>query len=231
MFSVSVLAAAGFCGGLSLFAQAQEPPPGEAAVERLLSEDFAAIQEAERALVAARAALTRELIAVIRNHVSDPARQASVEAAMRILGRMRAAEAAEVLVSYIGFPQVAPYDPRAAGPEVAGGRRHWPAAQALVEIGQPCVAHTMAKLHETGHITEQRACLAVLVKLGQADAVKAMLTEAMNEERNPGRRATLQTGLKLLPEITEGIAGPWLEPPAWLRPERPGPGPATPKPR
>ncbi len=231
MFSVSVLAAAGFCGGLSLFAQAQEAAPRQPAVERLASEDLAAIEEAERELLAARAKLVAELLGIVRKHVQDRQKEPSAKAAMRILGEMRAAEAAEVLASYVGFPQVAPYDPGGLGPGRGGFRRFWPAAQALVEIGQPCVAHTMAKLHETGDIIEQRACLAVLVKLGQADAVKAMLTEAMNEERNPGRRATLETGLKLLPEITEGIAGPWLEPPAWLRPERPGPGPGTPKPR
>ena len=221
MWSVTILAAGAWVG-LPLLAQAAQRPPGEAAVERLLSEDRAAIREAERELLAARGELVDELIAIVRTCVNDPAKEESAKAAMRILGEMRAVEAAEVLASYVAFPQVVPYDPGGLAPERGGLRHFWPAAEALLKIGDPAIPRVVAKVPTTDDITEQRTCLAVLVKLTDGAAVRGMLTQAINLEQDGRRRARLEVALNLLPGVAAGTAGPRLEDPPWLRPTPPG---------
>jgi hypothetical protein len=211
------------CLGMPLAAQSA---PAEPAATRLLSQDGAVIHEAKTELLAARAKLIADLSAIIRDHENQLWRRASVHAAILILGEMRAPEAAEVLASYIAFPQQLP--PAGRRPVVisAGSTTHWPAAEALIKIGMPCVPALLDKLAQTDNTDEGEACLAVLHALRERDSVWELLEKAIARETDAGRRFRLEAGLALLSEgkVTPlGDLGPHpLRPERWPPPAPPG---------
>jgi len=105
-----------------------------------------------------------ELVADRNNHAAHYLR---VEKAMDLLGDLRAAEAADVLVENIGFPEVMPGDaPVHLGLLTGFGRmtlrERLPAIRALIQIGEPCVDRVIAKMLATPNVTEYEACVIVL---------------------------------------------------------------------
>jgi hypothetical protein len=193
--------------------------PQEPAATRLLSQEGTVRQEAKSELLAARAKLITDLSGIIRDHDNQLFRTASVKSAMLILGEMRAPEAAEVLASYIAFPQKLPPAGRRVVVMRGGSATHWPAAEALIKIGAPCVPAVVDKLAHTDNSDEGEACLAVLHALRERDSVSEALGKAIAQERDTKRRFRLEAGLRLL---SEGKATPLshlgphpLRPPRW----------------
>jgi hypothetical protein len=184
------------------------------------------MDEAKTELLAARAKLIADLSAIIRDHENQRQRTASVRSAMFILGEMRAPEAAEVLASYIGFPQQLPSDGQRHVVVTRGGSgRSWPAAEALIKIGMPCVPAVLDKLAQTDSTYDGEACLAVLDALRQRDSVSEVLEKAIARQRDAGRRFRLEAGLELL---SGGEVTPLsdLAPELFRTPHWPPPAPA-----
>jgi len=206
-----------FCLPMPIAAQAA---PQEPAAKRLLSQDGALLQEAESELLAARAKLIADLSGIIRDHENQRRRKASVEAAMFILGEMRAPEAAGVLASYIAFPHQLPSDGQRRVVVISGvGLMHWPAAEALIKIGMPCVPAVLDKLADTDNSDQGEACLAVLHALLERDSVSEVLGKAIARERDAKRRFRLEAGLRLLSDgkVTplSDLGPPFFRPHRW----------------
>jgi hypothetical protein len=188
---------------------------GQAELEGLLSEDATTIKEAQDKLVAERKALISQLMSVIGEKENRQRRQASVEAAMYVLGEMRAVEAVEVLAEHIGFPYVqeAPDEPYAIMGGMGRTGRGWRgmerasrAVPALIKIGEPCLDKVTDELSETGNINKQWACLAVLVRLkGGEPSVVAMLKDRIEKQTDPKKKEGLQRGLELLVRLREEV--------------------------
>jgi len=205
---------------IGLAAAAEEKPSEDSAAKRLLTQGGGVREEAQSELLAARAKLISDLSAIIRDHENQLWRTASVSVAMSILGEMRAPEAAEVLASYIAFPQVLPSDGRRLVMIVStGSTTHWRAAEALIKIGAPCVPAVVDKLAHTDNSDEGEACLAVLHALLERDSVSQVLEKAIARERDAKSRSRLEAGLTLLSEgkVTPlSDLGPHpLRPPRW----------------
>lgn len=192
-----------------------EPPQREKHkpnnVEGLLSKDGEVIHEVQNELLAARKHLITRLIGIIKEKENRTKNQASVHAAILILGEIRALEAIEALVEYIGFPRL--YETEAGIISVQGGSmldrglkgigNTYPAVQALINIGEPCLDNVIDKLSLTDHLAERTPCLAVLVGLRQRHSVIDMLKEAMNKEGDTKKRDRLQSSLDLLIQMEE----------------------------
>ena len=182
-------------------------------LEKLLAEDGTEIKGAQDELVAARKELVGELIAIIREKENRVRKKPSVEAAMFVLGEMRAVECVELLVENIGFPYVREPDsePR-PGPRggmgtivygLKGIQKVYPGVEALIKIGEPCLGTIIRKLSSTGHVTEKKACLAVLVALRGRSTSVALLKEGIGRETDLKKRYRLQRSLDMLVEIKE----------------------------
>jgi len=179
-------------------------------VERLLSKDGQEIYEAQNELLTARKDLIARLINIVKNNENRLKRQASVRAAMFILGEMRAVEAIEALVEHIGFPFVYEGEPMIV--DIEGGMIHrglkgigktYPAVSALIKIGEPCLGDVITKLSSTDHLLEEKACLGVLVGLRQRDSVIEMLKDAIKKKTDSKKKDRLQRGLDLLAQMKE----------------------------
>lgn len=182
------------------------------APERLLHKDGAEVKQARDELVAARKVLVGDLVAIIKEKKNRLRKRASVEAAMFILGEMRAVEAVQVLVDHIGFPQVYEYTGESIPVDAEGGMLHrgikgfqktYPAVKALIKIGEPCLSDLISKLSSTDHMTEEKACLGVLVGLRQRDSVIEMLKDAIKKETDTKKKDRLQSSLDLLAQMEE----------------------------
>jgi len=181
-------------------------------IERLLSKDGQEIYQAQNELITSRKDLITQLIDIIKEKENRIKNQASVRAAMFILGEMRAVEAVQVLVDHIGFPQVYEYTGESIPVDAEGGMLHrgikgfqktYPAVKALIKIGEPCFSDLISKLSSTDHMTEKKACLGVLVGLRQRDSVIEMLKDAINKETDTQKKDRLQSSLDLLAQMEE----------------------------
>ena len=118
----------------------------EPAVKRLLRPDPVVREGAKAELVAARAKLISDLIAIVENAEYQEKNAESVMAAILVLGDMRASEASEVLAKNAAFPRIlradGSYKPymrlRSFGdlrPMDASSPRHWPSCKASAAPG------------------------------------------------------------------------------------------------
>ena len=208
MASYTKLALIVFCTGalvgLGAGPEREKPTP----LERLFSKDIIEIKMAQDELIAVRKDLIARLIDIIKVKENRLRNQASVKAAIFILGEMRALEAIEVLVDHIGFPDVYEGKPLTVNIEARMLHRGiknigevYPAAEGLIKIGEPCLDPVIIKLTSSVSATEQKACLAVLVGLRHQDFVIHMLKEAVNKETDTKKRDRLQNSLDLLSQI------------------------------
>lgn len=183
------------------------------ALKRLLSNDFNEIKEAQDEIVTSRKNLISGLINIVEQKENRIKKESSVRAAIFILGEMRAVEAVQVLVGHIGFPHVTeqwreptPGPPAGMGTirsGLSGIQKTYPAVGALIKIGEPCLGHVIDKLSSTDNISEQKACLGVLVGLRQRDSVIHMLKDAINKETDTKKKDRLQSSLDLLKLMLE----------------------------
>ncbi len=211
--SCSKLALILLCVGSLLAVGGYREEKQTTAVERLLSKDGQEIYEAQNELLTARKDLIARLINIVKNNENRLKRQASVRAAMFILGEMRAVEAIGVLAEHIGFPYIRePGGEPRPGPPVGmgtirrglkGTQKTYPAVEALVKIGEPCLDDVITKLSSTDHVLEEKACLGVLVGLRQRDSVIEMLKDAMKKKTDTKKKDRLQRGLDLLAQMKE----------------------------
>jgi len=178
------------------------------AVQRLMSKDGEILFPARDELVAARKQLIGELIAIIEEKENRIGKQASVRAAMYVLGEMRAVEAIDVLVEYIGFPRVMGVGEPVVTDVSASMLSHnlkdtreiYPAVDALIKIGEPCLDTVVAKL---GSPVSIRACLAVLVGLRGRDFTVETLTAAIEKESDAKKKVRLEASLKVLGKLPD----------------------------
>lgn len=180
------------------------------ALERLLSKDGIEIKEAQNQLLAARKDLIARLISIIEDKENRVKGQASVRAAIFLLGEMRSVEAIEALVEHIGFPFVYEGEPMIV--DIEGGMIHrglkgigktYPAVSALIKIGEPCLDDVITKISSTDHVSEEKACLGMLVGLRQRDFVIGMLKDAIKKKTDTKKKDRLQSSLDLLMQIKE----------------------------
>jgi hypothetical protein len=171
-----------------------------AIVERLLAGGSKEIGAARAQLIAARKRLIKQLIEIITEEQNRRGKRAVVNSAMLVLGEMRAVEAVDVLVEYIGFPEL--IAPGWATPHQIGGMgrgtHRLPAVDALIKIGEPCLDAVMGKLAGTESGLAQKACLRVLRGLRDREYVIYMLEKAVEKEKDPKRIENLQRAIERL---------------------------------
>lgn len=200
------------CAGIQLVASGCHKKKAADVVEKLLSEDGQTIVEARDELLATRKDLTGRLISIIEDKKNLQKKQASVEAAMFVLGEIRAVEAIEVLVDHIGYPYVLESPGGQYSAIVTGGRtgrglkgmqKVCPAVPALIKIGEPCLNGVISKLASTDNTLECRACLSVLVGLRERESVIEILDKAIGKEKEAERRDRLHKSLDWLSQLPE----------------------------
>lgn len=194
-----------------LIVGAAAPQSKQQAIKRLLSTDAGTRIKAQQELLTARANLISELAKIVDDNENQVHKPDSVRKAMFILGEMRAIEAVGVLVSNIAFPDVLPpgKEPR-PGPGWGMGKLHtiasrplktWPAVEALTKIGEPCLEATIEKIATTDGVTEQNACIRVLIEVRGRDSASALLKHAINKQKVPQKSQRLQNTLDRLLRI------------------------------
>lgn len=138
---VAMVAALLIAGTLVLLSRFVEPAPAAAEAkpsmglgEAMASEDPATRAKAQELAPNERSRIIWALIETLRS-----VNQASWErtTAIRLLGKYRAVEAAPVLIENLDCPPVM------VSGEGFGPFQHYPAARALVEIGEPAVQHIL----------------------------------------------------------------------------------------
>jgi len=180
-------------------------------IERLLSKDGQEIYAARNELLAAKKDLIAKLIDIIKEKENLLNNQPSVRAAIFILGEMRAVEAIDVLVDQIGFPRI--YEGEAGIVGLEGGTmfhrglknigKVYPAAGALIKIGEPCLDAVVTKLASTVGIFEPKACLGVLVGLRGRDSTAEMLKAAIERETDAKKKERLESSLDMLAKMPD----------------------------
>ena len=182
-------------------------------LERLLSNDVNVIEEAKDELITTRKHLIDGLIKIVNQKENRIKREASVRAAIIVLGEMRAMEAVELLVDNIGFPYVMeplseprPGPPAGMGtirPGLNGIQKTYPAIGSLLKIGEPCLNAVINKMASTENVNEQKACLGVLIGLHHRDFIIKMLNDKLNKETVLEKRDRLKNGLNILTKIEQ----------------------------
>jgi len=209
MFSSRKLLLALVCAGILLLAAGVQPEVKEPAINRLLSNDATVIQEARQELSAARHDLIWQLVSIVDDGDNLRTRPASVQAAMFLLGEMRATEAVKALVEHIAFPIVLlpigePAPGLFLGTHQGPDFSEWlPAVEALTKVGEPCLTELLDKLSATDNILEQQACLCVLTELRERDAASAMLVDAIAKEQDTKKQERLRNSLDMLLSIKQ----------------------------
>lgn len=188
-----------------------EKGEGLTVVQRLMSKDGKEMVAARDELIAARKELLRQLIGIIEEQKNRINRQSSVRVAMYVLGEMRAVEAVDVLVKYIGFPRI--YEGEAGIVSLDGGtmlyrdlnkiRSVYPPADALIKIGEPCIDAVISKVGSAETNYEREACLGVLVGLRGRDWTVETLTTAMEKETDAEKKRWLKRSLDALAEVPD----------------------------
>jgi len=175
---------------------AQEPITRRAPVDELFSGDKELRSKAYGKLLKDRSILIEKLCAFVAEPKNHSTHRATVSDAISLLGKLRAIEAAEVLVENIGFPDVMPPDADAQ-PEVifSFGRlrpveERLPAIAALIEIGEPSVDRVIKKMLTTGNLVEYSSCVAVLKGL-DTPSIRAKVERVM-PTASADRRAMLK---------------------------------------
>jgi hypothetical protein len=107
--------------------------------------------KAGAAVVAARDSTIRELEASARKYLAAEDRRGTVKDLMLLMGRLRASECVEFLVSQLTFEV---YYKETKRPQTT--KDLYPAVQALIDIGSPAVAPTLRRLAgEDGEVLQR----------------------------------------------------------------------------
>jgi len=181
-------------------------------VRSLLSSDPGLVAQARSELLSARKAQVAGLIEIVEDKNWHGYEQATVQAAIQILGEWRAVEAIDALVGIIGYPEV-----RAVGRPPSRGyvsaATGWPKllweetsesspAEALVKIGEPCLPSILRKISQTDNYTELKQSLKVLYFLrGRHGAESALKAAGAGVDGAPAAR--LAKALHMLKEAPE----------------------------
>jgi len=181
-------------------------PAVHSGIEQLLSKDYKTVMAAKEEILAERKALVQSLIDILESEEYEPGKDFALQAAMEILGEMRAVEAVPLLAANIGFPHVL-----ASGVEPVAGMtvlqvymfgntplERMPAVHALVKIGEPAIPKVLAKLAQTGDSTESKHCLRVLLELKGTEGTAALLGKSIVREPDRQKRRRLQSALSFL---------------------------------
>jgi len=194
------------CAGGALLVGAARQDDRPQVIERLLSKDPVQVNQARDELLSAR----RDLIGKLKRIVEDPNNRAykgpSVEAAIFLLGEMRAIEAVEVLADHIAWPVVQKPDERPHPPEISSrvmvttlaSFRRWPSVAALVKIGEPSVDPVFRRLIDTRTELELKAHLSVLIWLRDRDYILGRLNQLLSKAPDPEHRLMLEQALHLV---------------------------------
>ena len=216
MVSYSKVVLVLFCVGLELISSGCRKKKQTHLVEKLLTKESAQITEARDALLAARK--TEELTAQLINLIAEKKNRneyiGGVEAAMFVLGEMRAVEAVPVLVEHIGYPHYCePGEGPAGGyPGFSSGMlvrrvseyvRIFPGVEALTKIGEHCLDDVVTGLAGAKSMVQAKPYLVVLVVLRERDSAVEILKEAMDKETEVNRRNRLQKCVDWLKQLKQ----------------------------
>ena len=194
------------CGGAVLLLGAARQDERPQVMERLLSKDPVQVNQARDELVLAR----RDLIGQLKRIIEDPNNRAykspSVEAAMFILGEMRAFEAVDVLVEHIAWPIVQkPDEPRHPWEirsrymvTTLASFRGFPSVDALVRIGEPSVDPVFRRLTAARGEFELKAYLSVLIWLRDREYILGRLNQLLLKAPDPEHRLMLEQAVRLV---------------------------------
>jgi hypothetical protein len=205
----------GFLGALAIGAEST----AKDIVQKLFAADAVSRQDAEKSIIAARKELIASLLQAIKDETNRTmaAKRGSTLAAVRILGELRAVEAADVLTEYITLPD----DPEvltlgvkadASRPSWVMGESsifdrplsNWQTVEALVAIGEPCLPSVMKRLQRSGaDIRGIAACTRVLTELKGKEGAAALLKDALKTETNLNKREPLMKALALITSTPE----------------------------
>ena len=143
--------------------------------------------------VQAYSGVTNEIIAQVqRGHLPNE----GMLYAIVLLGQLRAANAATVLIEKIDF--------KPAKKDTSGGIGRWgpyPAQEALVKIGTPAVNMVLDKLPtEQNDLRRQLMCSVISDAVGKRVA-DAMLRFRYEEEHDAAHRANLEAAIRVLQQL------------------------------
>jgi hypothetical protein len=105
--------------------------------DKVLSADPQARSEAEQAIVDERARVVEELVGIVQDPAAREQHPDGVIAAIRLLGKIRAAEACDTLASVISFHE--PQRKKLRIPRAMSTIPDMPAVEALIQIGSPAL--------------------------------------------------------------------------------------------
>jgi hypothetical protein len=175
-------------------------------VDKLRAGDWETRNAAESAILTTRKNTIDALLCLLQERGIAGRDTDSVRRAIYILGEMRATNASEDLVDAIVFPVVIAGNGRPKlVPQRMGsalletkGEEKYPAVEALVKIGEPCLPFVLRKIVNTKNDFELRACLRVLTELkGNAKAVETLEAELCSTDL-PQSRESIQNAIRVL---------------------------------
>ena len=105
-----------------------------------------------------------------------------------------------------GGPPPGPGPPAGAGTVhlgLKGIQKTYPATEALVKVGEPCLRTVITKLASTESVNVMKACCGVLVGLRGRDSAVEILKEAIGKETEVNRRNRLQKCVDWLKQLKE----------------------------
>jgi hypothetical protein len=179
----------------------------------LVSEDAGIREKAQANLLTLTASLSiesrSEMIIGLTNILKDVqiqgTREDSINRAIFILGEMRVPETIPRLIELIGFPLVQPAGTHPSyGQPVGMGtlrksvRGTFPAVEALIKIGDPCMKQVIEKLQATNSVLEMKACLGVLLGIKGKASASALIRDAMAGASQLENRERLQNSLEMI---------------------------------
>ena len=174
-----------------------------------LTSDFVSVQESGvREILEQRREMIDRLIEFLRSGDKNVmgAKRASLLSAVKVLGELRASEAAETLVSYIDYASA---DRDAYFLRTRLPSEDYPAVKALINIGRPSIPAILHRLPELlaalqGEVNQRarflRNCVWVLFEIEGPEAMVLHLKLAQEREKDPGRRAGIEALFGALPK-------------------------------
>lgn len=186
-------------------AEADEPD----LVAKVTSEIVSVQERGVREILEPRREMIDRLIEFLRSGDKNAmgAKRASLVSAIKVLGELRAVEAAETLVTYIDFFSG---DRKAVFQRIRLPSEKYPAVKALVNIGRPAIPAIIHRLPELlAALQDQydrrglvlRNCAWVLFEIEGPEARLLHLKLALESEKDPGRRAGIEALLGSFPKI------------------------------
>ncbi len=185
-------------------AEAEELDP----VAKVTSDIVSVQEEGVSGILEQRREMIDRLIEFLRNGDKNAmgAKRASLVSAIKILGELRAVEAAETLVTYIDYFSG---DRKAVFQRIRLPSEKYPAVKALVNIGRPAIPAIIHRLPELlaalQHEDDRRGrvlrnCAWVLFEIEGTEARLLHLKLALEREKDPARRAGIEALFEVMPK-------------------------------